>query len=471
MKFDSPIFFAFLSIFILIYFKSIKSKNFQNFFLLTASIFFYATWDIIFVFILLFNIIVGFLFGKFSNNKKDSFFTIGIIILLFPLFFYKYFYFILTNLASLLSFNLENQSYNLLLPLGISFYTFHGISYLIDLKNQKYPVENSFIDYSVFISYFPLLLAGPIERSNTLLPQLKTFRVFNYNNAVSGTRLILFGLWKKVFISNSLALFNDKIFNNYNNESSLFLLMGVIGFMFQVYSDFSGYTDIARGTSRILGIELIKNFNFPFFSKSIPEYWSRWHISLSSWLNDYIFNPIAIRLRNYGRFGIIISIFVTFLVSGIWHGASWNFVFWGLLFAFSYLPYTIFQSKLSFTKIKSSNNYTINLLNIFYFQSILFITFLFFRFPNIKDGFNYLDKLFNFNNISYSHNFSYFQLTLFFIQIISMLLVDYSIFSRNILFKLFFSNIYFRYALYTIFSLLILIFINRNGAQFIYFQF
>jgi alginate O-acetyltransferase complex protein AlgI len=471
MKFDSPIFFAFLAIFILIYFKSIKSKNFQNIFLLTASILFYATWDIIFVSILLFNIIVGFLFGKFSNNKKDSFFTIGIIILLFPLFFYKYFYFILTNLAYLLSFNLENQSYNLLLPLGISFYTFHGISYLIDLKNQKYPVENSFIDYSVFISYFPLLLAGPIERSNTLLPQLKTFRVFNYNNAVSGTRLILFGLWKKVFISNSLALFNDKIFNNYNNESSLFLLMGVIGFMFQVYSDFSGYTDIARGTSRILGIELIKNFNYPFFSKSIPEYWSRWHISLSSWLNDYIFNPIAIRLRNYGRFGIIISIFVTFLVSGIWHGASWNFVFWGLLFAFSYLPYTIFQSKLSFTKIKSSNNYTINILNIFYFQSILFITFLFFRFPNIKDGFNYLDKLFNFNNSSYSHNFSYFQLTLFFIQIISILLVDYSIFSRNILFKLFFSNIYFRYALYTIFSLLILIFINRNGAQFIYFQF
>lgn len=471
MKFDSPIFFTFLSIFIIIYFKSIKSKNFQNIFILAGSIFFYATWDILFVFILLYNILVGFLFGKFSKNKKDSFFTIGIIILLIPLFFYKYFYFILTNLSFLLSINIEYQSYNFLLPLGISFYTFHGISYLIDLKNQKYSVEKSFIDYAVFISYFPLLLAGPIERSNTLLPQLKTFRVFNYDNAVSGTRLILFGLWKKVFISNSLALFNDKIFNNYNNESSLFLFIGVIGFMFQVYSDFSGYTDIARGTSRILGIELIKNFNFPFFSKSIPEYWSRWHISLSSWLNDYIFNPLAIRLRQYGRIGIIISIFVTFLVSGIWHGASWNFVFWGLLFALSYLPYTIFQSKLSFTKIKSSNNYTINLLNIFYFYTILFFTFLFFRFPNINDSFIYLKKLFYFNNTNYLHNFSNIQLILFFIQIISILLVDYSIFSKNIFFILFFKNRFFRYTLYTLFSLMILIFINRNGAQFIYFQF
>ena len=471
MKFDSPIFFTFLSIFIIIYFKSIKSKNFQNIFILAGSIFFYATWDILFVFILLYNILVGFLFGKFSKNKKDSFFTIGIIILLIPLFFYKYFYFILTNLSFLLSINIEYQSYNFLLPLGISFYTFHGISYLIDLKNQKYSVEKSFIDYAVFISYFPLLLAGPIERSNTLLPQLKTFRVFNYDNAVSGTRLILFGLWKKVFISNSLALFNDKIFNNYNNESSLFLFIGVIGFMFQVYSDFSGYTDIARGTSRILGIELIKNFNFPFFSKSIPEYWSRWHISLSSWLNDYIFNPLAIRLRQYGRIGIIISIFVTFLVSGIWHGASWNFVFWGLLFALSYLPYTIFQSKLSFTKIKSSNNYTINLLNIFYFYTILFFTFLFFRFPNINDSFIYLKKLFYFNNTNYLHNFSNIQLILFFIQIISILLVDYSIFSKNIFFILFYKNRFFRYTLYTLFSLMILIFINRNGAQFIYFQF
>ena len=473
MKFDTLIFFLFFFITIVVYFKFSKNVKNQNIILLFASIIFYATWDSLFVLILLYNILVGYFFGLFSNKKKTNYIlNIGIILLLIPLLYYKYLNFILLNLA----FFLKIEDYyittnNFILPLGISFYTFHGLSYLLDLKNKRIPIEKSLLDYSIFISYFPLLLAGPIERTNTLLPQIKKQREFNYSRSVTGTRLILFGLWKKVFVANSLAFFSDKIFNDFANQYSFYIFICVIGFMFQVYADFSAYSDIARGCSRILGIELIRNFNFPFFAKSIPEYWSRWHISLSSWLNDYIFSPIAIATRHFGKFGILLSIFITFLVSGVWHGASWNYIFWGLIFALSYLPYVIFQSKISFTKLKSSKNIFLIFLNIFYLQFVLFLTYLFFRSPNLNTSFLLMSKLISFDFTVDTNLFSKLEILFFFFQVGFFILVDYSIFTKNYFYNSFFKNKLFRNSLYVIMSLVILLFINRTNTQFIYFQF
>ena len=222
------------------------------------------------------------------------------------------------------------------LPIGISFYTFHGMSYVFDIYrgNQK-PVRN-FVDYAVFVSFFPLLVAGPIERASHLLPQVQKPRLFNYTQAVEGCRLILWGMFKKVVIADSLAGIVDEIFSNYQDQNGITLIVGAIAFSFQIYGDFSGYSDIALGTAKLFGFELLSNFKFPYFSRDVAEFWRRWHISLSSWFRDYLYIPLG-GSKN-GKFKAIRNTFVIFLVSGFWHGASWNFIAWGFIHACGFLP-------------------------------------------------------------------------------------------------------------------------------------
>ena len=222
------------------------------------------------------------------------------------------------------------------LPIGISFYTFHGMSYVFDIYRGNQKPVNNFVDYAVFVSFFPLLVAGPIERASHLLPQVQKSRSFNYTQAVEGCRLILWGMFKKVVIADSLAGIVDAIFSTYHDQNGLTLIVGAIAFSFQIYGDFSGYSDIALGTAKLFGFELLSNFKFPYFSRDVAEFWRRWHISLSTWFRDYLYIPLG-GSKN-GKYKAMRNTFIIFLVSGFWHGASWNFIAWGFIHACGFLP-------------------------------------------------------------------------------------------------------------------------------------
>ena len=222
------------------------------------------------------------------------------------------------------------------LPIGISFYTFHGMSYVFDIYRGKQKPVSNFIDYAVFVSFFPLLVAGPIERAHHLLPQVQRKRTFNYSQAVEGCRLILWGMFKKVVIADNLAGIVNTIFDSYSDHNGLSLIIGAIAFSFQIYGDFSGYSDIALGCAKLFGFELLSNFKFPYFSRDIAEFWRRWHISLSSWFRDYLYIPLG--GSKYGKAKAVRNTFIIFLVSGFWHGASWNFITWGFIHACGFLP-------------------------------------------------------------------------------------------------------------------------------------
>lgn len=252
---------------------------------------------------------------------------------------FKYYNFFATELQTLLG-QMGMQCHPVLidvaLPVGISFYTFHGMSYVFDIYRDQLKPVRSFIDYAVFVSFFPLLVAGPIERANHLLPQIQKPRSFDYQQAVQGGRLILWGLFKKVLIADVMAVTADEIFLAPEQFNALSLIIGVLAFSFQIYCDFSGYTDIALGTAKLFGFELLTNFKFPYFSRDIAEFWKRWHISLSSWFRDYLYIPLG-GSRN-GMAKAVRNTFIIFLVSGFWHGASWNFIVWGFIHACGFLP-------------------------------------------------------------------------------------------------------------------------------------
>jgi D-alanyl-lipoteichoic acid acyltransferase DltB (MBOAT superfamily) len=300
-----------------------------------------------------------------------------------------------TQLLASLDFQVNTQSLKIILPIGISFYTFHGVSYVLDIYYGRIKADKNLVDYSLFVSFFPLLVAGPIERATHLLPQLKRKKEFNYQQAIEGCRLILWGMFKKIVVADSLATFVDDAFLNYTNYNGVTLIFTMFAFVFQVYGDFSGYTDIARGVSKLFGIELILNFNFPCFAKSIPEFWNKWHISLSSWLNDYVFTPLALTFRNYGKWGVFIAVFLTFTVAGLWHGANWNFIVYGMLNGIYFIPY-IFSKKgirsisgKSKTSDLSFSDLPHILMTLFLFSFSL----IFFRAENLSDSILYIKSI------------------------------------------------------------------------------
>ena len=345
MFFNSLDFAIFLPIvFVLYWFGTFKKLKLQNLLLLLASYYFYASWDFRFLFLLMASTLLDYFTGlkifDSKQNKTRSFWLwLSIIINLGFLVFFKYYNFFVDSFAQLISsFGVSTSIWtlNIILPVGISFYTFHGLSYVFDIYRNKTKPTRNFIQYAVFVSFFPLLVAGPIERATHLLPQIQKKRKFEYLNAVDGLRQILWGLFKKIVIADNCAHYVDIIFNDYAKYSGSTLVLGVIFFAIQIYGDFSGYSDIALGTARLFGIELLQNFSFPYFSRDIAEFWRRWHISLSSWFKDYLYIPLGgskgsiwMRVRNT---------FIIFLVSGFWHGANWTFIVWGALHAVYFLP-------------------------------------------------------------------------------------------------------------------------------------
>lgn len=276
-----------------------------------------------------------------STNRKKAYFFVWLSVLnnigILAIFkYYNFFAIQFQNSLEILGIQTSPFLLNVALPVGISFYTFHGLSYVFDIYNGRQKPIINLIDYSVFVSFFPLLVAGPIERANHLLPQVQKRRYFSYLQAIDGSKLILWGLFKKILIADALAPAVNDIFNNYTNYSGGTLVLGAIYFSFQIYCDFSGYSDIARGIAKLFGFELLVNFNRPYLSRSIPEFWRRWHMSLSSWFRDYLYIPLGgsrstklISIRN---------IFIIFLVSGLWHGANWTFIAWGGIHAMLFMP-------------------------------------------------------------------------------------------------------------------------------------
>jgi alginate O-acetyltransferase complex protein AlgI len=351
MLFNSLNFAIFLPIiFILYWFVTNKSLKFQNLLLLASSYFFYGFWDWRFLFLLLFSTLLDYYTGiKMSDtnnaSKKRFWFWLSVSINLGFLGVFKYYNFFADSFAEAIThFGLKVNPWTLkvILPVGISFYTFHGLSYVIDIYKGRIKAEKNFIEYAVFVSFFPLLVAGPIERATHLLPQIKKKRVFDYSKAVDGLRQILWGLFKKIVIADQCAEYANIVFNDAESFSGSTILIGAFFFTMQIYGDFSGYSDIALGTARLFGIELLRNFAFPYFSRDIAEFWRRWHISLSTWFRDYLYFPLG--GSQGGTWMKVRNTFVIFLVSGFWHGANWTFIVWGFLNALYIMPSIIFKT-------------------------------------------------------------------------------------------------------------------------------
>ena len=339
MLFNSLEYFIFLPTVFLFYWfiKDNKLKK-QNLLILISSYAFYAWWDWRFLSLIFISTLIDYFTGlridySKSYKVKKLYLCLSIIINLSLLGFFKYYNFFINSWVELLSsLGYEQKSLwtiNVILPVGISFYTFQTISYSLDIYYKKLKPTKDFIAFAAFVSFFPQLIAGPIERASNLLPQLLKKRVFIYRRAVEGLRLILWGLFKKVVIADSLAWRVDNIFNNFQNLDGGVLLLGLIYFSFQIYCDFSGYSDIAIGTAKLFGIELMSNFKFPYFSRNISEFWGRWHISLSSWFRDYLYIPLG--GSRIGTWISIRNIMIIFILSGLWHGANWTFIVWGAL--------------------------------------------------------------------------------------------------------------------------------------------
>ena len=345
MLFNSIDFAIFLPIvFVLYWFVTYKSLKLQNVLIVAASYLFYGWWDWRFLSLILFSTLVDYFIGlgllkQNVQSKRKVLILISILINLGFLGFFKYYNFFLENFISAFTFfgtEIKATSLKVILPVGISFYTFQTLSYSIDVYKRKLEPTKDFIAFSAFVSFFPQLVAGPIERATNLLPQFFTKRTFDFAKAVDGMRQILWGLFKKIVIADNCADCANTIFNNSADFSGSTLVLGALFFTFQIYCDFSGYSDIAIGTSRLFGFDLMRNFNFPYFSRDIAEFWRRWHISLSTWFRDYLYIPLGGSRGN--TWEKVRNTFIIFIVSGFWHGANWTFIVWGALNALYFLP-------------------------------------------------------------------------------------------------------------------------------------
>ena len=331
----------------------------QNLFIVVASYIFYGWWDWRFLILIAITTILSFLSGigiekAPTQRSKKAVMITNIVVNLGILGVYKYYDFFAREFAQLFGIESDFLLLHLILPVGISFYTFQALSYSIDVYRKQIVPCHDIVAFTAFLSFFPQLVAGPIERATNLLPQFQRKRTFDYATAVDGMRQILWGLFKKIVVADNCATYVDTVFADLSNQSGSTLVLAAILFTFQIYGDFSGYSDIAIGTAKLFGIKLMRNFNVPYFSRDIAEFWRRWHISLTTWFRDYVYIPLggsrpnipeAIRLKGnkalearYTKWIAVRNTFVIFLLSGFWHGANWTFVLWGAYHALLFVP-------------------------------------------------------------------------------------------------------------------------------------
>ncbi len=403
MLFNSIDFAFFLPIvFILYWFVTNKNLKLQNLLIVLASYVFYGWWDWRFLSLIIFSTIVDYTVGQKLKNeenqlKRKALLWASILVNIGFLGFFKYCNFFLDNFITAFSFfgaEIEANSLNIILPVGISFYTFQTLSYTIGVYKRKLEPTKDFIAFSAFVSFFPQLVAGPIERATQLLPQFYKKRTFDYSKAVDGMRQILWGLFKKVVIADNCAEYANLIFNNSADYSGSTLVLGALFFAFQIYGDFSGYSDIAIGTSRLFGFNLMRNFNFPYFSRDIAEFWRRWHISLSTWFRDYLYIPLG--GSRGGTWMKVRNTFIIFIVSGFWHGANWTFIVWGALNAIYFLPLLLTNNNRNNLKTVAQGKLFPSIKEL----SFMLLTFgltvfawIFFRAENIGHAISYISEI------------------------------------------------------------------------------
>jgi alginate O-acetyltransferase complex protein AlgI len=479
MFFNSIHFAFFLPIvYILFWILSKNKNNIQNILLLFASYYFYACWDFRFLFLLIFSTVLDYYSGikiaEAKNKKiKKVWFWLSISINLGFLGVFKYYNFFAESFSdaiSLLGLHANLWTLKVILPVGISFYTFHGLSYVIDIYKERIKPEKNFTNYSVFVSFFPLLVAGPIERATHLLPQIHNKKKFDYSKTIDGLRQILWGLFKKVVIADNCAQYADMAFNNYTECSGSTLILGAVFFAIQIYCDFSGYSDIALGTARLFGIELLRNFAFPYFSRNIAEFWRRWHISLSTWFRDYLYIPLGgskgstwVRVRNT---------FIIFIVSGFWHGANWTFIIWGLLHALFIIPSILLKTNRNNLDIVAYNK-TWPSLKEFFLMAFTFgltvFAWIFFRSESLSKSLYIISSIFSKTTLTIPNIKDQYSL---FILVVLFFIIEW----KGRLQQFAIANLWLNYSIYvrwTIYILMILAILNFNEApsQFIYFQF
>ena len=366
MLFNSIQFAIFLPIVFLLYWfvfdrfisKSRHKLRMQNAFVVLASYVFYGWWDWRFLLLIAFTSLCswgsGILIGKAETKKKAyTWMVLNIVLNLGILALFKYYDFFVTEFARLFHISTEGLLLKVILPVGISFYTFQALSYSIDVYNGKIEATKDAVAFFAFISFFPQLVAGPIERATNLLPQFLKKRTFDYDVGVDGIRQILWGMFKKVVVADNCALYVDRVFSTYTEQSGSTLLLAAVFFTIQIYGDFSGYSDIAIGTAKLFGIKLMRNFNVPYFSRDIAEFWRKWHMSLTTWFRDYVYIPLG---GSRGpKVKVVRNTFIIFLVSGLWHGANWTFIAWGAYHAVLFLPLILLGKNRKYTNQVAEN--------------------------------------------------------------------------------------------------------------------
>ncbi len=435
MLFNSLEFALFLPIVFLIYwaigYAHINDRlklRLQNAFVVIASYVFYGWWDWRFLFLIAFTSFCswgsGLLIGRGLTQRSlkgrrlisPKFWMIANIVLnLAILAIFKYYDFFVSEFGQLFGISTESLLLRIILPVGISFYTFQALSYSIDVYRQKLEPTRDIVAFFAYVAFFPQLVAGPIERATNLLPQFQTNRKFSYDQAVDGMRQILWGLFKKIVVADNCATYVDQVWSTYDTQTGSTLLLAAILFTFQIYGDFSGYSDIAIGTAKLFGIKLMRNFNNPYFSRDIAEFWRRWHISLTTWFRDYVYIPLG--GSRVGKWKIIRNTFVIFLLSGFWHGANWTFIAWGAYHALLFLPLILFGANRKYTNqvatyTDSAGTPRLRLLPTFRESLQIFLTFtlavlgwIIFRAPHMPTLLHYLEGMLQWGTLRASYRF------------------------------------------------------------------
>jgi len=470
MLFNSLHFVAFFIITTIVYF--LLPHRYRWFLLLSISCYFYMAFIPVYILILGFTIVIDYIAGiliEQSERRKKLLLAVSIVANVGVLCFFKYYNFLNENLTALLglaSFENPIPALNIILPIGLSFHTFQAMSYTIEVYRGNQKAERHFGIYALYVMFYPQLVAGPIERPQNVIHQFHRKVNFDYERVVEGLRLMLWGLFKKVVIADRLALYVDAVYNNPEHHSGISSAVATVFFAFQIYCDFSGYSTIAIGAAKVLGIDLMENFRRPYLAKSIKEFWGRWHISLSTWFRDYLYIPIGGSRVKFPKY--IRNILVVFVISGIWHGASWTFVIWGALHGLYQITEVLLNKYVYKDKPRSKAVVILNYVTTFVLVCLAWV---FFRANTVQDGFTIISNILTFKKgglfIGFAAGLVYSVLLIIFLVIAE---INYEYFNNK------FSLIYNRAASvrgigYVLLLLIILMLGVFNGGQFIYFQF
>jgi len=483
MVFNSIPFVLFFVVVFFVYWMLLKrNTKAQNVFLLVASYFFYGYADWKMLPLLMVSTVVFYLLGigigRAKTEKAASWLKVlGVVLGVGLLFYFKYLNFFISSFSDLfesMGLHTNWHTFNIIMPLGVSFFTFRLISYVLDIHNDEIEPTKDVVDFATYVAFFPCILSGPIDRPK-FINQLKQKREFNYDHAVDGMRQILWGLFKKIVVADNCAVFVDKVFTTYTEQSGSSLLLAAVFCAFQVYADFSGYSDMAIGVGKLLGFSITRNFNNPFFALNMADFWRRWHISLTSWLTDYVFTPLSFQFRRWGKAGMILAIIINMVLVGMWHGANWTFAAYGLYHGLLFVPLVFSGAFMKKTKI-TTNRFGLPIVKdvskMLLTFTLVVVGLIIFRSDSLWQAWEYFIGMLQFGTLRASYRF-FVQSDVWTSSLFSILMLVVEWFQKDKSHGLEVSNIKYGWLRYVVYYLLIVLILNNFGEEktFIYFQF